>query len=208
MLSKAKEYAQVYKIVMDLLDKMVGLLGDEKVTIREYLDVFEAGIEDVKIGVIPMTIDQLVVGDIERTRLNDIKVLFFMGANENVIPKSKSSGGIISELDRELLADKGVELSPNSKQALFIEQFYLYMNLTKASDKLVITFSKIDGEGKTINAASNIIPSNILASLTGASVSFSPQISNVGQSISFANLDKSSLTTLTNVCLIIGLAAL
>ena len=153
MLSKAKEYAQVYKIVMDLLDKMVGLLGDEKVTIREYLDVFEAGIEDVKIGVIPMTIDQLVVGDIERTRLNDIKVLFFMGANENVIPKSKSSGGIISELDRELLADKGVELSPNSKQALFIEQFYLYMNLTKASDKLVITFSKIDGEGKTINAA-------------------------------------------------------
>lgn len=153
MLTKAKEYAQVYKIVMDLLDKMVSLLGDEKVTIREYLDIFEAGIEDVKIGVIPMTVDQLVVGDIERTRLNDIKVLFFMGANENIIPKTKSSGGIISELDRELLADKGVELSPNSKQALFIEQFYLYMNLTKASDKLFISFSRIDSEGKPINAA-------------------------------------------------------
>lgn len=151
MLTKAKEYEQVYKIVMDLLDKMVGLLGDEQVTIREYLEIFEAGIEDVKIGVIPMTIDQLVVGDIERTRLNDIKVLFFVGCNENVIPKSKSSGGIISELDRELLASKGIELAPNSKEALFIEQFYLYMNLTKASDKLVISFARIDAEGKAIN---------------------------------------------------------
>ena len=151
MLTKAKEYEQVYKIVMDLLDKMVGLLGEEQVTIREYLEIFEAGIEDVKIGVIPMTIDQLVVGDIERTRLNDIKVLFFVGCNENVIPKSKSSGGIISELDRELLASKGVELAPNSKEALFIEQFYLYMNLTKASDKLVISFARIDAEGKAIN---------------------------------------------------------
>lgn len=151
MLTKAKEYEQVYKIVMDLLDKMVGLLGEEQVTIREYLEIFEAGIEDVKIGVIPMTIDQLVVGDIERTRLNDIKVLFFVGCNENVIPKSKSSGGIISELDRELLASKGVELAPNPKEALFIEQFYLYMNLTKASDKLVISFARIDAEGKAIN---------------------------------------------------------
>ena len=151
MLTKAKEYEQVYKIVMDLLDKMVGLLGEEQVTIREYLEIFEAGIEDVKIGVIPMTIDQLVVGDIERTRLNDIKVLFFVGCNENVIPKSKSSGGIISELDRELLASKGIELAPNSKEALFIEQFYLYMNLTKASDKLVISFARIDAEGKAIN---------------------------------------------------------
>ena len=153
LLTKAKEYAQVYKIVMDLLDKMVGLLGDEKVTIREYLDIFEAGIEDVKIGVIPMTIDQLVVGDIERTRLNDIKVLFFVGCNENIIPKSKSSGGIISELDRELLASKGVELAPNSKEALFIEQFYLYMNLTKSSDKLIISFARIDAEGKSINCS-------------------------------------------------------
>ena len=59
-----------------------------------------------------------------------------MGVNENIIPKKKDSGGIISELDREILEKEGVELSPNKRQALFIEQFYLYMNLTKASEKI------------------------------------------------------------------------
>ena len=68
---------------------IVDLLGDEEVTIKEYLEIFEAGIEDVKIGVIPITTDQLVVGDIERTRLNDIKVLFFVGANDNIIQNNK-----------------------------------------------------------------------------------------------------------------------
>ncbi|MBE5934181.1 MAG: helicase-exonuclease AddAB subunit AddB [Lachnospiraceae bacterium] len=153
MPTKAKEFSQVYDIVIDLLDKIVDLLGDEVVTVKEYLEIFEAGIEEVKIGVIPMTIDQLVIGDIERTRLNDIKVLFFVGVNENIIPKNATKGGIISELDRELLADMGVELSPNKKQELFIEQFYLYMMLTKASEKLVITFSKLDSEGNSIKEA-------------------------------------------------------
>lgn len=204
MLTKAKEYEQVYKIVMDLLDKMVGLLGEEQVTIREYLEIFEAGIEDVKIGVIPMTIDQLVVGDIERTRLNDIKVLFFVGCNENVIPKSKSSGGIISELDRELLASKGIELAPNSKEALFIEQFYLYMNLTKASDKLVISFARIDAEGKAINPSYFVGKlCEIIDGLKIRDEQLLPTVlydKDVSKLKNTSDLDKNTLNKITNNC--------
>lgn len=74
--ARAKEYDQIYKIVMDLLDKVTSLLGDETMTIREYSDTLDAGFEAAKVGIIPPGNDTVTVGDIERTRLNHVKILF------------------------------------------------------------------------------------------------------------------------------------
>lgn len=74
--ARAKEYDQIYKIVMDLLDKVTSLLGDETMTIREYSDILDAGFEAAKVGIIPPGNDTVTVGDIERTRLNHVKILF------------------------------------------------------------------------------------------------------------------------------------
>ena len=68
----AKEYEQIYGIVMDLLDKIVDLLGDEQFDITEYADVLDAGFEAAKVGVIPPGYDCVVLGDIERTRLDEM----------------------------------------------------------------------------------------------------------------------------------------
>ena len=78
----AKEYHQIYSIVMDLLDKLVDLLGDEALSAREYREILDAGFAEARVGVIPPGVDQVVAGDMERTRLKDIKVLFFLGVNE------------------------------------------------------------------------------------------------------------------------------
>lgn len=74
--ARAKEYDQIYKIVMDLLDKVTSLLGDETMTVREYSDILDAGFEAAKVGIIPPGNDTVTVGDIERTRLNHVKILF------------------------------------------------------------------------------------------------------------------------------------
>lgn len=149
MLSTAKEYQQIYGIVMELFEKLVELLGDEKLPINEYIDVLEAGLGEGKVGVIPPGLDQIVVGDIERTRLKDIKALFFVGVNDGIIPKSGGNGGILSDLDREVLVDHEVEMAPTRREAAYMEQFYLYLNMTKPQERLYITYSKLDEEGKT-----------------------------------------------------------
>ena len=76
----AREYAQIYGIVLDLFDKFVQLLGDETVTLEEYCSLLDAGLTEAKVGVIPPGIDQVVIGDMQRTRLKDIKALLFLGA--------------------------------------------------------------------------------------------------------------------------------
>lgn len=149
-LSEEKEYRQIYAGVIALYDKLVELLGDEKMPAREYAQVLEAGLREAKVGIIPPGLDQIVIGDIERTRLKDIKVLMFMGVNDGIIPKKPSKGLILTDSDREILEEKDVELAPTGKQEIYTEKFYLYLNLTKPKDYLYITFSKLSEEGKKI----------------------------------------------------------
>lgn len=144
----AQEYAQIYRIVMDLLDKVTALLGDEVLSVREYGDILDAGFSAAKIGVIPPGHDRVTVGDIERTRLGNIKVLIFAGVNDGIVPGNQSSGSIISQLERERMADHHITLAPGAREKVFIQKFYLYLNMTKPSDALYVTYSRVGADGK------------------------------------------------------------
>jgi ATP-dependent helicase/nuclease subunit B len=148
--ARAKEYDQIYKIVMDLLDKVTSLLGDETMTIREYSDILDAGFEAAKVGIIPPGNDTVTVGDIERTRLKHIKILFFVGVNDGVVPKAGNQGGIISQFEREKMAEYHLELAPGAREKVFIQKFYLYLNMTKPSERLYVTFCRVNSDGKAL----------------------------------------------------------
>ncbi|MDF2941418.1 MAG: addB [Herbinix sp.] len=147
----AKEFEQVYRIVMELYDQMVLLLGSEHCTLKEFGEILDTGLVEVKVGLIPPGVDEIVIGDTERTRLKDIKVLFFLGVNEGIVPKTIGSGGILSDIERELLITNDIELAPTKRQLAFTEQFYIYLNMTKPKDKLYIIYHKLNDEGKSVN---------------------------------------------------------
>lgn len=150
---EAREYAQIYGMVMELFDKLVMLLGDCRMELAEYAELLDAGLSEMKVGLIPAGTDQVVVGDMERSRLKDIKVLFFAGVNEGSVPKDKSRGGILSEMDRELLLEQQVELAPTSRQETYIQKFYIYLNLTKPSERLYLSWSLADADGNALRAS-------------------------------------------------------
>lgn len=146
----AKEYKSIYRLMMNLFDEMVELLGAEQVTFREYTEILSAGISEGLVGFVPPTSDQVMVGDVTRSRLKDVKVLFFMGVNDDRIPPAQGSPGLLSESERRNLHEAGLELAPLPEKQAFTEQFYLYLALTKPSDKLILTYAKMgeDGSGK------------------------------------------------------------
>ena len=148
--AKEKEYAQIYRLTMDLLDQIVGLLGEEEMTWEEFGQILDAGFGEIQVGIIPQSVDQVVVGDMERTRLKQVKALFFLGINDGNIPKKSGSGGIISDIDREFLAEGEFELAPTPRQQIFIQKFYLYLNVTKPSHKLYLSYAKMNSEGKSL----------------------------------------------------------
>ena len=147
----AKEYSQIYGIVMELLDKIVEVLGEEKMTLAEYQEILEAGFAEASVGIIPPTADQVLIGDNERSRLKDIRVLFFVGVNDGLIPRHDAGGGILSEYDREELERADAKLSPTARETMYQQKFHLYRNLTKPSERLYLSFAKAGASGEAQN---------------------------------------------------------
>ena len=147
---EAKVYHQIYGTVISLFDKMVEFLGDEIISLKDYKELLEAGFEDSRVGLIPPSLDEVLVGDMERTRLKNIQVLIFLGLNEGIVPSSGKGSGILSEEERSFLSDQGVTLAPGTRENSFVERFYLYLHLTKPSRRLYLTMAKADQEGKAM----------------------------------------------------------
>ena len=141
------EYRQVYRNVMEILDRFMELLDTEEMSLREYIELMETALFECKVGFVPSGTDCVVIGDITRTRLTDMDVLYLVGVNEGVTPAQGSTGGLISEAEREFFKEKNVELAPTRKEAVYTEQFYLYAMLTKPRKRLIMTYSRLSSDG-------------------------------------------------------------
>ncbi len=147
-LARAKEYEQIYEVMIDLLEQVNLILGQENMTIREFSDVLEAGMSDAHMGIIPPGVDQVTFGDIRRTRLDNVRILFFVGMNDGLVPLVGKECGMITDMERDILAEHQMKLAPTARENTCTEQFYLYANMTKPSEKLILTCSSQDPSGK------------------------------------------------------------
>ena len=146
----AMEYSQVYGLVIDLFDRLAGLLGEEHVSRREYGEILDAGFSEIQVGLIPATLDRVVVGDITRTRLDHIKVLFFVGVNDGIVPVKKEKSSLFTDREREFLGSHDMELAPTAREEGLRQRFYLYLALTKPEKRLVLSYAAMDGSGKSL----------------------------------------------------------
>ena len=146
-LIQAATYAKVYDQVIDLLEQMAEILGEEKLSYDDFLSVLESGLEEMQIGVIPPSLDQIVIGDMKRTRTEEVKILFFLGVNEGVIPAANDGGGVVSDYQREILQSYGIGLAPGAKESAYMEQFYLYLTVSKPTDRLYVSYRMMEAAG-------------------------------------------------------------
>ncbi len=156
----SSEYRQVYARFLQTLDDMVGILGEKRADAQEFLEILMSGIGECSIGNIPEE-DAVVFGDIIRTRLSEVRYLFIVGASDMNIPRVSTEAGIITDEERLFLTDilnegnhsgeEEVELAPVKLKRLEDDQFYLYINLTRPSEKLNISVSELSADGRELN---------------------------------------------------------
>lgn len=156
MEKEAREYEEIYGLVMELFDRLCDLLGDEAVSKKEYLEILNAGFAELKVGMIPAGADRVVVGDLKRTRLSGIRALFFVGMNDGIVPAEAGNGGIFTEQERETLKKNALELAPTAREEGFMQRFYLYLAMTKPSELLTLSWTALSSEGKTMRPSSVI----------------------------------------------------
>lgn len=152
-LDRANEYSQVWNVVIELLDQLVEILGEEKVKLEEFIKILSTGINEYDVGVIPASLDQVLIGSIERVKSHEVTALFIIGVNSDVFPKASDEEGILNDNDRIMLKDLGLEIASDTKAQAFEEQFLIYRALTIGGRYLRISYPIADFEGKAKRAA-------------------------------------------------------
>lgn len=147
---KATEYRQLYELLISLIDKIVMIFGEEKMTIKELGEIMDAGLDSLGLGVVPLSMDQVVLGDLKRSRLHEIKVLFITGMNDGKIPPNLEDRGIISDDEKELLKQYGITLSQNLLEQSMEDEFYMYMAFSKPTEELYFSYSLTDSDGTAL----------------------------------------------------------
>ncbi len=143
----AAEHAAAWRSVMDLLDGLVEALGDERMDLREYSEILEAGLSQLTLGLIPPALDEVTVGSVERSRHPDLRMAFVLGVGEGVFPRAKAEDPILVDRERDTLREAGFELAPGARRELHRERYFAYIALTRASESLLVSYPRADDEG-------------------------------------------------------------
>lgn len=161
---RSREYNQIYGVIIDLLDQLDSLGDMTKVTYSEFYDLMEAGFETIELGLVPANVDQIIIGDLTRSRMGSKKALFIIGVNEGVIPSLNEGAGLLTDDERRQLSDVGVQLAPTATTGLFRDQYYIYMALQRFKEKLYLSYTMTDDDGKVtrpshlLNILGKILP--------------------------------------------------
>jgi len=149
-LSLVNEYSQVWNIVMEVFDQTAEVMGDETFGVERFANILKIGLDEYKIGLIPASLDQVLVGSVERSKSHEIKALYIVGVNDGIFPSSVIEEGILSDQDRAILNKTGIELASDTRTQAFEEQFLIYRALTTAGRYLRISWPIADRDGKAL----------------------------------------------------------
>jgi ATP-dependent helicase/nuclease subunit B len=133
------------------LDNVALAFSDEALPLREWLPILEAGLANLTVGVIPPALDQVLIGAIDRARSPDLKLALVLGVNETIFPAAPAAPTILTDADRDELSQRAGAPGPDLRERLARERYLGYIACTRASEKLVVTFSRHDADGKTLN---------------------------------------------------------
>ena len=157
LLDLVAEYKKSYEIVIKLLDEIVDIFDNDKMEKTRFIECFKVGLKNSSLGKIPGTQDQVIVGDIERSRSHKVKAIFLIGINDGVFPSNNKDEGFFNDRDRENLKDNGLELANGTLDNLYAENFNIYKAFTIAEEKLYLSYSSSDSTGKSLRPSIMII---------------------------------------------------
>ncbi|MEN6324815.1 MAG: helicase-exonuclease AddAB subunit AddB [Syntrophomonas sp.] len=145
---QVNENTQIWNTLMEIFSQLVEILGGQQVSLKEFSRIVEAGFLSFEAGIIPPGVDEVLVGDIQRSKSHDIRGLFMVGVNDGIIPSSHSNEDILSAEDKELLQSRGVDFYYYREMKYEEERFLIYTALTKPQDYLWLSYAQADAEGK------------------------------------------------------------
>jgi len=147
---QGRVYQQLYPVMMDLLDQLNEIGLDEQINYKEFYQLLETGFEALEVSSVPARMDEVLVGDLTRSKLFRRSSIFVLGVNEGVVPLIREATGLLTDRERGKMEAKEFHLAPSMQKLLYREHFYIYMGLLKAKEYLYLSYVQTDEAGKAM----------------------------------------------------------
>lgn len=150
LLDLVSEYKTSYKTILDILDEIIVIFKEEKMTIDQYSKILKIGLKNSGLGKIPGTQDQVILGDVDRSRSHKVNTVFIIGLNDGSFPSINKDEGFFNDLDREKLKEDGIELAKGTIDKLYEDNFNIYKAFTTAENRIYLSYVSSDSDGKSL----------------------------------------------------------
>ena len=150
-LERRAEHQQVWTELVELFDHMVDLLGGESISLADFIAVLDSGLESFDLALTPPKVDQILVGQIDRTRAPELKMVFVLGLNEGEFPRLERERCVITDRERRNLRSRNIDLDHDSERRLLDERFLAYVAFTRASQQIIFSRPTANAKGKLTN---------------------------------------------------------
>ncbi|MCL2170816.1 MAG: helicase-exonuclease AddAB subunit AddB [Defluviitaleaceae bacterium] len=160
--ARLRAHEQIWVKISQTFEKIVEILGDKKFTLSEFSKILTAGFEGSELALAPSSLDQLVVGDMRRSRFAALKALICLGATEGAMPAIPGQTGLLEDADRAALSTPALLREPLAK--ILEEDFLVYASFAMPAEFLAISYplgdlsGKANSPAKILNRITELIP--------------------------------------------------
>ena len=145
-----EENLEALNLIIDILNEIAIGFGDKKMSFDEFSKILKVGLSSKELGQIPSFNNKVIVGDVNRSKTHKVRAMFIIGVNDGSFPSTITSEGFFNDKDRENLKEEGFELAKGTKEKLYEENFNIYKAFTTAEEKLFVSYSASDTDGKAL----------------------------------------------------------
>ena len=188
----ALEQERVWNSVMQILDTLANITGENEISPKQYSELFEIFISGLTLGSVPQGLDNVALADAQRSRLSSPEYLFVLGLNEGEFPKDSPNNGILTESERRVLLENGLEILPACDGRFTEERYIVYHALTSASKRLYLLYNSGSTESGTDS------PSEVIENVLSIFPSVSVSLNNNENSLSEIESEQGAFTCLAS----------
>lgn len=149
-LDLAAQHQQVLRDVPAFLTDLELALPETPIALEEFGGILEQGLSRITLGLTPPTLDQVLIGAIERSRQPTLKGLILLGFNEGQFPRKQIEDSVLNDDDRAALRVQGLHVAPPARLQTLDESLLVYIAVTRASHQLVLTYAAAGADGKEL----------------------------------------------------------
>ena len=158
------EYSLSWDALISVLDEIVLVFDEQKLSFENYRKILKMGLEKEDLGSIPQGLDQVILGDIERSRTHKVNTIFILGINDGVFPNASKDEGFLNDSDRDILKQNGIEMANGTLENIYEDYFNIYKAFSIAEENIYLSYVSSNKEGQAkrpsilINRIKKIFP--------------------------------------------------